>query len=186
MHPASWYRSIVRYGDLHGVGGHRRHTDRVEFADLRLHCAARVAALADAIRGIPPELAPVRRASTVAIREQIYFGWERPMASARGVTYIHGKYEVEGWWSVAAARLVNDGLAQRGQRMLEREHVMPASEIVREVLAEPRNPEQTADLLDQGLVTCTVLAEEHRRLRGGGGWERYAAAGITVQRGLSA
>ena len=106
------------------------------------------------------------------------------MAAARGVTYVHGKYEAEGWWSVSAAQLVNDGLAQRGQRMLEREHVMPASEIVREILAESRSVEQTAALLERGLVTCTVLAEEHRRLRGRGGWERYAAAGIAVQYGI--
>lgn len=151
---------------------------------VRLHCAAKVVALVEAIRSIPADLAPCSRAKTQAVREQIYYGWERPMAVARGVTYVASKYEVDGWWSIAAAELVNAGGFQRSTRQLEREHVEPVGAIVADLLAVPRTVEATADLLDARLITCTVLAEEHRRLGSVGGWDRYAQAGIAIQRGL--
>lgn len=153
--------------------------------EIRHACAARIVALVDALRGIPPELAPCSRARVVAVREQIYFGWERPMAAARGARYVASKYEVDGWWSVGAARLVNTGGYSPRTRLLEREHVEPVSRVVNDLLAALRTVEETADLLEARLVTCTVLADEHRRLGPGGGWDRYTAAGIAVQRGLA-
>lgn len=62
-------------------------------ADLRIDLAAKVVALVDAIRNIAPELAPVKRASTQAIREQVYYGYEVPLARARGGPRWWGKYE---------------------------------------------------------------------------------------------
>jgi hypothetical protein len=153
---------------------------------LRLSCAARIAALTDALRNIPAELAPCRRASLVAVREQVYFGWEQPLARAGGRMPLFGKYERDGWWSEAAAGLVRSGGVARGKRLLERDHVEPVSRIVDDLLAVRRTPEQTAALLEARLITCTVLADEHRRLGRvqGDGWQRYAAAGIAVRRGL--
>ncbi|MGQ0631582.1 MAG: hypothetical protein ACT4P1_11100 [Sporichthyaceae bacterium] len=151
----------------------------------RLHCAAKIVALVEAIRGIPDDLAPCSRAKSVAVREQIYYGWERPLAAARGAAYVASKYEVDGWWSVAAAELVNSGGYQRSTRQLEREHVEPVGAIVADLLAVPRTVGATADLLDARLVTCTVLADEHRRLGAGSGWDRYTKAGIAIQFGLS-
>jgi hypothetical protein len=55
-----------------------------------------------------------------------------------------------------------------------------------DLLATPRSAEETANLLDRRIVTCTVLATEHRLLRKGEGWDRYAIAGVEVQLGLSA
>ena len=153
--------------------------------EVRWLCAARVVALVEALRGIDPELAPCTRARVVAVREQIYFGWERPMAAARGGGYVASKYEVDGWWSVAAAELVNSGGYRARTRQLEREHVEPVGQIVADLLATPRTVEETATLLETRLLTCTVLAEEHRRLSAGGGWDRYARAGIAVQNGLT-
>ena len=152
--------------------------------ELRLRGAERIAALADALRAIPPHLAPVRRASTVAIREQIYYGYEAPVARARGDRLLFGKYEIDSWWSEAAAELVRSGAAARGGRHLEREHVEPLGKIAEELLAAPRTPAEIVDLLESRLITCTVLPSEHRRLRSGSGWERYEAAGIAVRRGL--
>lgn len=145
-----------------------------------------MAALADALRGIDKDLAPCRRASVVALREQVYFGWEQPMARGRGGPLIFGKYEAWGWWSDAAAALVGSGAALRGTRQLERDHVEPLSQIVADLLEVPRTAEETAELLEQRLITCTVLAEEHRRLgrTRGDGWARYDAAGITYRYGL--
>lgn len=153
--------------------------------DLRTKCAARVVALVDALRSIPVELAPCSRAKGVAVREQIYYGWERPLASARGAKCLNGKYEVDGWWSVNAADLVNSGHFQPHTRQLEREHVEPMADIVQELLASQRTIDETADLLDSRLVTCTVLSAEHRRLGKGTGWGRYEQTGIAVQLGLT-
>lgn len=152
--------------------------------ELRLECGARIAALTDALRSIPTGLAPVRRASTVAVREQIYYGYEVPVARARGNRVLFGRYELDGWWSVAAAELVRSGEAMRGGRHLERDHVEPVGKIAEELLACRRAPEEIVELLETRLMTCTVLAEEHRRLaRAGSGWGRYEAAGIAVRRG---
>jgi hypothetical protein len=162
--------------------------ERVEdFAALRISCAAKVAALADALRGIPRDLAPCRRASLVALREQVYFGWEQPLARARGARLIFGKYEADGWWSEAAAALVGSGAAVRGTRQLERDHVEPVSQIVADLLEVPRSAAETAALLEERLVTCTVLAEEHRRLgrTEAVGWARYDAAAIRYRLGLA-
>ncbi len=68
----------------------------------RLEAAGRIAALCDALRGIPAPLAPCSRAKVQAVREQIYYGWEKPQAGE----LIAGKYERDGWWSEAAAELV--------------------------------------------------------------------------------
>jgi len=164
---------------------------QVDSVDLEDHlngrrtlCAARLVALVDALRSIPEELTPCSRAKVVAVREQIYYGWERPLAAARGVAYVASKYEVDGWWSLGAAALVNSGQFQPRTRQLEREHVEPVSRVVRELLAVQRTVEETADLLDARLLTCTVLSDEHRRLGTGDGWGRYEQAGITIQRGL--
>jgi len=158
-----------------------------DFAGLRISCAAKVAALADALRGIPHDLAPCRRASLVALREQVYFGWEQPMARARGAQLVFGKYEADGWWSKAAAALVSSGAAVRGTRQLERDHVEPVSQIVADLLEVPRSAAETAALLEERLVTCTVLAEEHRRLGGteSVGWARYEAAEVRYHLGLA-
>jgi hypothetical protein len=153
-------------------------------ADLRANCAARIVALTDALRGIPDALAPCTRARVVAVREQIYYGWELPLARAGGVGLLFGKYERDGWWSEAAAELVESGNLARGKRQLERDHVVPVADIVNDLLAVHRTPEETATLLEKRLITCTILAEEHRLLRGGEGWQRYADAGIAVRRGV--
>jgi hypothetical protein len=157
-----------------------------DLAKLRISCAARVAALADALRDIPPELAPCRRASLVALREQVYYGWEQPLARARGAQRIFGKYETNGWWSEAAAALVVSGAAVRGTRQFERDHVEPVSHLVADLLVVRRSAAETAALLEERLVTCTVLADEHRRLgrARGAGWARYHAAGIRYHFGL--
>lgn len=154
--------------------------------ELRLSCAAKIAALADALREIRPDLAPCRRASLVAVREQIYYGWEHPLARAEGRVLLFGKYERDGWWSEAAANLVGSDRAARGKRLLERDHVEPVSLIVDDLLAVRRTPQQTSELLQQRLLTCTVLASEHRHLAQvtGEGWQRYDAAGITRRHGL--
>jgi hypothetical protein len=152
--------------------------------EVRIDCAARLVALVDAIRSIPDELAPCSRAKVVAIREQIYYGWERPLAQALGARCLAGKYEVDGWWSVAAADLVNSGGFQPGTRQLEREHVEPIAPLIHDLLTAPRTVEETADLLDRRTVTCTVLTTEHRLLRKGEGWDRYRNAGVKVQRGI--
>lgn len=149
-----------------------------------MECAARLVALVDAIRSIPDEVAPCSRAKVVAIREQIYYGWERPLAQALEARCLEGKYEVDGWWSVAAAELVNSGRFQPRTRQLEREHVEPIAPLVHDLLAIPRSASETADLLDRRIVTCTVLAAEHRLLRKGEGWDRYENAGVAVQKGL--
>jgi hypothetical protein len=152
---------------------------------LRLGFAARIAALCDALRDIPEELAPCARARVVAVREQVYYGWELPLSRARGDKLLFGKYELDGWWSVAAANLVLEGKAVRGRRQLEREHVNPAADWVNELLATRRLPEAVAALLDECLVTCTVLAAEHRLLRRGAGWQRYGDAGIKIRLGIT-
>lgn len=155
-----------------------------DIAAFRLERSATVVALVDALRSIPPESAPSARAVTQAVREQIYFGYEKPMAKARGALTVWGKYECDRPWSVAAAELFTSGTAQRGQRLLNRDHVWPVGAVVRELMACERSVEATADLLDQRLVTCTVLASEHAKLgrvpRELTGWERYEAAEISV------
>jgi len=158
-----------------------------DFPAFRISCAAKVAALADALQGIPHALAPCRRASLVALREQVYFGWEQPMARARGAQLVFGKYEADGWWSEAAAALVSSGAAVRGTRQLERDDVEPVSRIVAGLLEVPRSAAETAALLQERLVTCTVLAEEHRRLGRieGVGWARYNAAEVRYRLGLA-
>ena len=154
--------------------------------ELRLSCAAKIAALADALRDIQPDLAPCPRASLVAVREQIYFGWEHPLAHAEGKVLLFDKYERDSWWSKAAAELVQSGGVTRGNRLLERDHVEPISVIVHDLLAVRRTPEDTAALLQERLVTCTVLTSEHRCLARahGKGWERYADVGIEYRCGL--
>ena len=138
------------------------------------------------MRDIEPELAPCRRARSVAIREQIYFGWEYPLARAGGSALLFSKYERDGWWSEAAAELVQSNNAIRGKRFLERDHVEPVSRIVDDLLAVHRTPQATAELLQERLVTCTVCADEHRRLARapGDGWDRYEAAKIKYRQGL--
>lgn len=151
----------------------------------RVERAARVAALTDALRAIPPELAPVERARTIAIREQVYFGYELPLSRARGARRLWGKYEEDRPWTVAAAELVASGRAVKGEWQLNREHVFEAAKLVKELLERQRTPLETADLLDERLVTCTVLASEHAALNrvphALTGWQRYEAAGIEVQ-----
>jgi hypothetical protein len=67
-----WCRSSVE-----ALGRYRSSTRRVNnllvdhLDQLRLSCAAKIAMLADKLREIPPDLAPCRRASLVAVREQI-------------------------------------------------------------------------------------------------------------------
>ena len=157
---------------------------------LRLRLAERIAALADALRAIPDDLAPVPRASTVAIREQIYYGYELPLARARGDRLLFGKYEVDGWWSEAAAELVRSGAVAIGRRQLERDHVEPVGEIAKDLLAVPRSAADIVEVLDARLITCTVLPTEHRDVgrarRGnpGSGWMHYQAAGVAVRQGL--
>lgn len=155
---------------------------------LRIDLAAKVAALVDALRDIPPDLAPVKRATTQAIREQIYYGYEVPLARARGGPRWWGKYEEDRPWSDEAASLVRSGEAKRGQSLLNRDHVWEAATIVGELLEQARSPEETADLLDLRLVTCTVLASEHALLGRVSsdlvGWARYRQAGIVWQDAL--
>jgi hypothetical protein len=99
---------------------------------------------------------------------------------------LFGKYERDGWWSEAAANLVASDGAKRGQRLLERDHVEPIVRIVDDVLAIQRTPEETSALLQERIVTCTVLAQEHRRLAKARGerWKRYEDAEISVRLGL--
>ena len=84
-----------------------------------LEAAARVAALCDALRGIPAQLEPCSRAKVQAVREQIYFGWEKPRSGAT----VGGKYECDGWWSEAAAELVLSGRFETSKWQLARDHV---------------------------------------------------------------
>ena len=145
-----------------------------------LEAAARVAALCDALRGIPAQLEPRSRAKVQAVREQISFGWGKP----RGGAMVGGKYECDGWWSEAAAELVLSGRFETSKRQLARDHVWPVSGVVHDLLAEPRTPAATATLLEDRLVTCTLLTGEHARLRGQDGWSRYDRAAIRRRRGL--
>lgn len=57
-----------------------------------LEAAARIAALCDALRDIPAPLAPCSQAKVQAVKEQIYYGWEKPQAGE----LIAGKYERDG------------------------------------------------------------------------------------------
>jgi hypothetical protein len=124
-------------------------------------------------------------ASMVAIREQIYFGWEFPLARTKGRMPPFGKYERDGWWSEVAAALVTSGNASQGKRLLERDQIEPVSLIVGDLLRVCRSPEETSELLQERLVTCTVLVGEHGRLGQamGDGWQRYDSAGITRRSG---
>lgn len=141
-------------------------------------------AIVEAIRGIDPDLRPVKRAVTQAIREQIYHGYERSLAKARGNPHVWSKYEEDRHWSKAAADRVLSGKAERGKRELNRDHVFTAASLVDELLERQRTIIETADLLDLRLVTCTVLAKEHADLgkapKDLSGWDRYRWAGITV------
>lgn len=132
---------------------------------------------------------PVKRATTQAIREQIYHGYELPLARARGGARVWGKYEEDRPWTHEAAARYLSGDLKRGQRLLNRDHVWEAAGIVGELLGQQRNPQETADFLDQRLVTCTVLASEHAALgRVPGavvGWDRYRFAGINWHETLS-
>lgn len=145
-----------------------------------LEAAERIVALCDALRGIPARLEPCSRAKVQAVREQIYYGWEKPRAG----TLIAGKYELDGYWSEAAAKLVSSGGFAARKWQLARDHVWPVSGVVHELLARHRTPAETEALLRERLLTCTLLTEEHARLRGEDGWGRYARAGITVRQGL--
>jgi hypothetical protein len=120
------------------------------------------------------------RAKVQAIREQIYYGWEKPLAGAP----FAGKYERDGWWSEAAAELVLSNRFAASRWQLARDHVWPVSGVVHELLAKPRTREETAALLTERLVTCTLLTEEHARLRGEDGWARYTRAEIPRRKGL--
>jgi hypothetical protein len=62
------------------------------FESRWLEAAARVAALCDALRVVPAQLEPCFRAKMQAVREQIYFVWEKP----RGGAMVAGKYECDG------------------------------------------------------------------------------------------
>jgi hypothetical protein len=64
---------------------------------------------------------------------------------------------------------VNSGGFRPRTRKLEREHIEPVGQIVADLLAVPRTVDETAELLESRLITCTVLTEEHRRLPSGGG-----------------
>ena len=145
-----------------------------------LEAAERVAVLCDAVRGIPARLEPCSRAKVQAVREQIYYGWEKPLAGA----LIAGKYERDGWWSEAAAELVVSGRFVASTWKLARDHVWPVSGVVHELLAKPRTAKETGELLKERLITCTLLTEEHARLRGEDGWDRYTRVGISVRQGL--
>jgi len=146
----------------------------------RLEAAGRIAALCDALRNIPAPFAPCWRAKVQAVREQIYYGWEKPQAGE----LIAGKYERDGWWSEAAAALVLSNRFAASSRQLARDHVRPVKNIVHELLDKHMSREQTAAFLAEQLETCTLLAEEHALLRGQDGWERYKRAEISVRHGL--
>lgn len=148
---------------------------------FRLERAATVKALVDAIRSIPSELSPTRRARTQAIREQIYHGYEVPMARHRNAARLWSKYEYDRPWSLKAVMLAESGALQRGKNMLNRDHVWEAAHVVDELMERDRSVEETADLLDQRLETCTVTHEEHRALRKkqvDTGWARYRSLKI--------
>jgi hypothetical protein len=167
-------------GDTKSLGGWRGAQPAQSVEPDWLEATERIAALCDALRGIPARLEPCSRAKVQAVREQIYYGWEKPQAGV----LIAGKYERDRWWSEAAAELVlSDRFAASGWQ-LARDHVWPVSGVVHELLDKPRTREETAALLRERLVTCTLLTEEHARLRGEDGWARYARAGIPRRRGL--
>lgn len=134
--------------------------------------------MVDAIRSIPADVAPARRARTQAIREQVYHGYEMPMVALRGAPRLWSKYEYDRPWSVAAARLAASPELKKGENQLNRDHVHEAVDLVDELLSEVRTVAETADLLDERLVTCTVTHDEHRKIKsrkaGLVGWERYA------------
>src|SRR4051794_38536185 len=119
-----------------------------EMNALRLRCAERIAALTDALRSIPAALAPVRRASTGAVGEQIFYGYETHVGRAQAKRLLHGKYELDGWWSEAAAELVRSGRAAPRQRLLARDHVEPIGQIAADLLAKPHSPAQIVELLE--------------------------------------
>lgn len=106
--------------------------------------------------------------------------WEKPLAGA----LIAGKYERDGWWSEAAAEPFLSDRFAAGNWQLARDHVWPVSGVVHELLAKPRTREETAALLTERLVTCTLLTDEHARLRGHDGWARYTGGGIPRRKGL--
>ena len=96
--------------------------------ELRLSCAAKIAALADALRDIQPDLAPCPRASLVAVREQIYFGWEHPLAHAEGKVLLFERVRARQLVVQGCGRAsVQSGGVTRGNRLLERDHVEPIS-----------------------------------------------------------
>lgn len=109
------------------------------FKPTWLEAAERIAALCDALRGIPARIEPCSRAKVQAVREQIYYGWEKPQAAL----LIAGKYERDGYWSKAAAELVLSGRFVASKWQLARDHVWPVSGVVHELLAMPRTPEET-------------------------------------------
>lgn len=63
---------------------------------------------------------------------------------ARRAALLDGKYEIDGWWSVAAAELVNGGMYVSRCRQLERDHVVPASTIVAELMTARFTPVELA------------------------------------------
>lgn len=149
----------------------------------RLSEAEAVKAVVDAVRSIPNM---VKRARTVAIREQIYHGYEMRLARARGGVMTFSKYEHDRHWSRRARDDVRAGKIARGDRQLNRDHVLAAASLVEELLAESRTVEETADLLDARLITCTVTADAHGDLgrvpKSRTGWARYDDCNIEVLR----
>ncbi len=104
------------------------------FEPNRLEAAERVAALCDALRNIPLRLQPCSRAKVQAVREQIYYGWEKQVSAG---ALIAGKYERDGWWSHAAAELVLSDRFVAKTWQLARDHVWPVSGVVHELLDKP-------------------------------------------------
>jgi len=91
------------------------------------------------------------------------------------ITEARGKYTTR-FRSTGACNIT-------GTEKLQHEHVFPRKVLIAAIMTEP---ERARELL-QSAVACVVTAEEHRRLTEATrkapqlrGWERYAAAGITI------
>jgi hypothetical protein len=97
------------------------------------------------------------RATTVAIREQIYYGYEAPMSRARGDRLLFGRYEIDGSWSEAVADLLANEQLTRGSRLPERDHVEPVGEIAKDLPAAARTAQQIVELMERRLMIYTLL-----------------------------
>lgn len=71
-------------------------SDPLEIRALKLELARPIVALASALRSIPADMAPVAQATQGALREQLNFGYEVPLARARKERFLLGKYETSG------------------------------------------------------------------------------------------